>query len=515
MRLVVSFVLSVVAVGPVFAQTTGYDLPIREHVFPNGLRLLVLERPRDHRVAAKVFTDFGALVEEPGKLGTAHFLEHLMFKGTTTIGTTDWDAEQLLVEQIRATEQVLIGELNRARNDLRQRGVLDEYVHAVTTPRADSLRAELARLDSAAAQYWDNGAMMRWYQAYGGTSVTASTEQEYMKFDVNLPRERVALFFRIEADRMKNSIFREFDQERMVLVEQRYSDLNRSTTPYYEQLNAVVGVVHPVFWPEGYLTDFDHYNRAYHRDLYEQYFVANNTTIVLVGGVQFDEMVALVEHYFGWMERAPEPTRVQAVEPKPEAERRLIYRSDQLEPRVEARFLIPGVGHPDRPLFDVLAEVARRQLREAFANRGLSVRINVNTRVIHASRFGVPSSLNFEIVLASEEDIPAAEALLLETLERMGSGRVARSRMDRARKKLRTDWHRISLNSDRLAFEIGHFQVMDSWRTLESYLDARDKASAAEMLRLARMYFVAENRTIGIVRRPEAREPGPASGGSR
>ena len=107
------------------------------------------------------------------------------------------------------------------------------------------------------AEFRDGGAMMRWYQAYGGTGLTATTEQEYMNFDIILPVERVDLFLRVEADRMSNTVFREFEQERMILVEQRIGDLNNSSTPYYEQLNALSGIVHPVFWPEGYSTDFD------------------------------------------------------------------------------------------------------------------------------------------------------------------------------------------------------------------------------------------------------------------
>ena len=103
---------------------------------------------------------------------------------------------------------------------------------------------------------------------------------------------------------MRNSVFRKFDQERMILVEQRYGDLNRGTTPYYEQVNAAVGAVHPVFWPEGYPTDFYQYTRAYERELYETYFVPNNTTIVLVGGVRLEEMVPLVDATFGSIERA-------------------------------------------------------------------------------------------------------------------------------------------------------------------------------------------------------------------
>ena len=68
------------------AQDGRYALPIKEHLLDNGLRLLVLERPGDSRVVCKIFTDMGALNETPGQYGAAHFLEHLMFKGTETIG---------------------------------------------------------------------------------------------------------------------------------------------------------------------------------------------------------------------------------------------------------------------------------------------------------------------------------------------------------------------------------------------------------------------------------------------
>jgi predicted Zn-dependent peptidase len=502
-----TIVVSCVSSSLVTAQSDPYDLPIREHMFPNGLRLLVLERPGDYRVAAKIFTDFGAMVEEPGELGAAHFLEHLMFKGTQTLGATNWEAERLLVGRIRETERVLIAELDRARNDLRERGVIDHYRHAKTTPTIDSLRATITRLDAEAAQYRDNGAMMRWYQAFGGTGLTATTEQEYMKFDINLPKERVALFFRVEADRMRNSVFREFDQERMILVEQRLGDLNRPTTPYYEQMNAAVGVVHPVFWPEGYPTDFYEYTRAYQRDLYERYFVPNNTTIVLVGGVSLEEMVPLVDHFFSWMERQPEPTRVRAVEPKPSAERRVIYRSKVLAPRIEARYMIPAVGHPDRPLFDVLGEVVRREVRDGLRARDVGGQVNVNTRIVHASRFGAPGSINVEIVVRGEAGIAPAEAILLNTLERLGQIPVAVDRLDLAKKKLRTEWHRTAHDADRVAFEIGHFQVMDRWQTLEVYLKARDAATPAAIMGLASRYFVPENRTIGVVKRPEGQTP--------
>ena len=474
-----------------------YDLPIEEHVFDNGLRLLVLERPGDPRVEAKIFTDMGAIHERPGLLGAAHFQEHLMFKGTPTLGTKDWGQEAPIRERMRAVEAELIEEKNRARNAIRQRGALDDYAHAATTPRLQELEAELAALEASAARFRESGAINRWYQAYGGTGLTATTEQEYMKFDINLPVERIDLFFRLEADRMRNTVFREFDQERMILVEQRLGDLNKPTTPYYEQMNALAGVVHPVFWPEGYPTDFYQYTRTSQRALYEEYFVVNNTTIVLIGGVSLEAMIPRVEHYFGWMPRAPEPTRTPAVEPRPAAERRLVYRNDEIAPRVEHRYLIPAVGHPDRPAFDVLGVIAAGRLTAAMRDTRIAGHADVNTRVVHTDRFGVPATINLELVLADAAELPAAEALLEKTLDDLKTPPPAEE-LARARDELRVAWHRLARDTSALAFEIGHFQTMDRWQTLPAYLQARDATRPADVARLAARYFVADNRSVGI-----------------
>jgi predicted Zn-dependent peptidase len=451
----------------------------------------------------------GALNEVPGELGAAHFLEHLMFKGTETLGTTDWAAERPLREQIWATEKAMIEEWNRAQNAVRQRGVFHDYQHAPTTPRLAELRAELGRLDREARRYRDFGAMMRWYQAFGGTRLTATTEHEYMKFDINLPVERVELFFRIEADRMVNSIFREFDEERMILVEQRLGDLNRPLTPYHEALNDTQGRIHPVFWAEGFLPDFFEYTRHYEEQLYREYFVANNTALVFVGGVTLEQMIPLAEHYFGWMERAPAPTRVKALEPVPQAERRMVWRSNALAPRVELRHMIPAVGHPDRPHWDVVSPLAVAAVRAALTERGLDARVSANFRIVHTDRFGVPASWNLEIEPADAAALEGAESTALAALAELARNPPTAAAVQAEQERLRVDWHRLARNADALAFEIGHFFAMDRWEALEMYLNARETTRPADVSRLLARYVVPDNRTVGIVRAPETAEVQP------
>jgi len=484
------------------AQT--YDLPIQEHVYDNGLRLLVIERPGESRVVAKIFTDMGALNETPGEYGAAHFLEHLMFKGTPTLGSLDWEREREVHDQIRAAEDALIEELNRSRNDIRERGVFHDYQHRSSTPRIEELRALIDSLNRQAQELSDEGPMKVWYQAYGGTRSTATTEQEYMKFDLDLPADRVELYLRVEADRMQNSIFRNFDAERMVLVEQRLGDLNRAETEFREAMNSLVGRASMVYVPEGYTNDFQQYTRHYERELYETYFVPNNTTLIFIGGVTMEEMIPKVEKYFGHMEWAPEPKRYQGREPLPSGEKRLNWRSDTLSPRMEVRYQIPGVGHPDRPGFDVLAEAFETALQSVVDEAGISGTVDINTRVVHTARFGVPASINVELVLSDASQLAKAEEVLLAELGRLGKEPLPADEVAFAKKKLRTEWYRTAVDPNALAFEIGHFEVMDSWKTLVPYLEARDAATAEDLRDLAGKYFIANNRSVGVVLPGEA-----------
>jgi predicted Zn-dependent peptidase len=326
-----------------------------------------------------------------------------------------------------------------------------------------------------------------------------------MKFDLDLPADRVELFLRVEADRMQNSVFRNFDAERMVLVEQRLGDLNRAETEYREAMNSLVGRASMVYVPEGYANDFEQYTRRYQRELYETYFVPNNTTLIFIGGVTLEEMTPLVEKYFGHMQRRPEPARYQGREPLPSAEKRLNWRSDTLAPRVEIRYQVPGVGHPDRPGFDVLAAAFEDHLQSVISAAGIDGKLDINTRVVHTSRFGVPASINVELVLKDATQIAKAETVLLDELQRLGEETLPADDVAHAVKKLRTEWYRTAVDPNALAFQIGHFQIMDSWQTLQPYLEARDATSEEDLRKLARKYFVAKNRSIGVVLPAESR----------
>ena len=125
---------------------------------------------------------------------------------------------------------------------------------------------------------------------------------------------------------------------------------------------------------------------------------------------------------------------------------------------------------------------------------------------MHTSRFGVPASINIELLVEDASQLDQAERTLLAELRRLGEESLAAGLVEKARKKLRTEWYRTAVNPSALAFQIGHFETMDSWRTLQPYLEARDATSADDLRDLAGKYFIADNRSVGAVRPEEAQQ---------
>jgi predicted Zn-dependent peptidase len=119
--------------------------------------------------------------------------------------------------------------------------------------------------------------------------------------------------------------------------------------------------------------------------------------------------------------------------------------------------------------------------------------------VVHETRFGIPGSVNVEVVTGNERTLPAAERAIIRALDRVRAGVIPPDRLALAKKRLRTRWFRTAANSDALAFQIGHFQTMDRWQTLETFLTARDVTTLEEVQRVASKYLLVDNRTTGIV----------------
>ncbi len=337
-----------------------------EIVFDNGFRIVLVEDHRVPRVAASLQYRFGALSERNGEHGTAHFLEHVIHQGTTTVGVKDRDLDRRLLRALYETEQELLAERNAHRNAVRERNVFYDEGDWPTTEREQELRRKLYELEDEQAKnriFWEE---YNWYRRHGGLMrhsdpVPANTGNELLRIEVDLPRERMEMFFRLEADRMVNAVLRGWEAQRFTVLEQFFVLQRNEIGRFQEALNGVTGVAHPIYiHTGGHERDHAYWNRASMLRLYDEYIVPNNATLTLIGDMTVDEARSLGAKYFGRVPRAPAPPADMDVEaePPPGGSVRLDWL-EPIEPAVLIRYRIPGVGHPDRPAFDVVARLLR------------------------------------------------------------------------------------------------------------------------------------------------------------
>ena len=472
------------------------------------------------RVAANLWIRIGSMQEPVGLHGMTHFLEHVIHQGTTTVGTNDFAAELPILQEIHETEQELIAQRNLERNRLRERAVFIDEMAWPETPELKVLRQRLYELEDQDSGYRDFWASYNAYMGHGGYArhtdpVPASTEQDYMEINMALPRENLELFFRLEADRMANAILRGWEAQRFTVLEQILGGQGRPQTRFNEAIDAVTAAAHPVYRPDGgHIRDFGNFTRAAHLKIYDDYFVPNNAALVLVGDITMAEAVPLAERYFGELPRGPEPPADLDIEaePVPGGSIRLDW-TEPLSPQVHVRYRIPGMGHPDRPVFDLIAALLsgpHGMAGQKLAASGTSASVSADFRVIHTYRFGSPGAFNLVAQAGADRDLGAVERGLLASLEDLRAGRIDPGALARAHKRLRVEWAEFLANPQELAFLIGHHHTMNQWSVLPALVEARDAATAEDVRRVAQTYFVASNRVIAVARTEPPEGSGPS-----
>jgi predicted Zn-dependent peptidase len=494
--------------GPTVRSERWAELGINPHelVLENGFRIVLVEDHRVPRVAASLQYRFGALQERNGEHGSAHFLEHAIHQGTTTLGIKDRDTDRRLLRSIFDTEQELLAERNANRNMLRERDVFFDEGEWPATEKEKRLRQKLYELEDEQSKnriFWEE---YNWYRRSGGIMrhgdpVPANTGNELLRIEVDLPKERIEMFFRLEADRMVNAVLRGWEAQRFTVLEQFFVLQRHETGRFAEALNGVTGLAHPIFiHTGGHLRDHAYWNRASMLRMYDDYIVPNNATLSLVGDLTVDEIRPLALEYFGQVARAPAPPANMdvEVEPPPAGTVRFDWL-EPIEPAVIVRYRIPGVGHPDRPVFDAIARLLRGSDGLLAAGQ-MGARSSADWQV-NASQSGSPNTLSMQARAARDEDLAALERTALDGVERLRHGTIDDARLARVRREFRFEWELLRSERGALATQIGSFAVADDWRTLRTYHEARAATTAQDIRRVTERYLVPWNLVIATTRR--------------
>jgi predicted Zn-dependent peptidase len=471
--------------------STVLEDKVFEHRFDNGLKLLVVERHDTPVVSAYITIGVGSVHETSETRGVAHLLEHMLFKGTKTLGTTDYTKEKPLLEEIERVGSQL--------DALRLQNGADPAEVA-------ALEKQLSELQAEHKQYVVKDVFSNLYSENGGVGYNAFTSKDLTTYLISLPSNKLELWALIESDRMKNPVLREFYTERDVIREERRRSYDTNPArKHYESLVTNAFKVHPYRNPIiGWHSDIANLNPQKTRAFLEKYYAPVNTVIALVGDIRAADAVALVDRYFGDIAPGTPAPRVSAVEPEQKGEKRILEVFDA-EPRLAIAWHKPTMPDKDDYAFDLIDQIlgsgrTSRLYRSLVEEQKLATSVSVYGAP--GSRY--PNLFVIEAIPRHPHTVEELESAIYAELDKLKQELVEEEELTKVRNRLLTDQLRQLRSNSGLARLLTSYQSLaGDWRYVANYAVEIDKLSAEDLKQVANRYLTKSNRTVVVLQRED------------
>lgn len=294
------FLLFVVGTLCLSAQTTHYQYEtvqndpfgVKVYTLQNGLKIYMSVYRDEPRIQTQIVVRAGSKNDPATTTGLAHYLEHLMFKGTTSIGTTNWEAESVLLKEI---EQAF-----------------EEYRKISNLEERAKVYAKIDSLSYLASGYAIPNEYVKLMKYIGSTGTNAWTSNDNTVYLENIPSNQLDNWARIQGDRFTNPVIRLFHTE----LETVYEEKNRSLSSDSRRANELMlSLLYPdlPYGTQTTLGEAEHLKNPSITNIkrfIETYYVPNNMAIVLAGDFDPDEAVRVIEKYFGHLKPHDIPTKL-------------------------------------------------------------------------------------------------------------------------------------------------------------------------------------------------------------
>jgi zinc protease len=353
------------------------------------------------------------------------------------------------------------------------------------------------------------GEMDRLIARNGGT-FNAFTSHDYTAYYETLPADRIELGLKIESDRMINSLFEpdEVESERTVIISEREGYENDAEWWLSEALIAAAFQSHPYRHEViGWKSDLRAMTREDLYAHYQTYYMPNNAVLVLVGDFETDAIMRKVEDYFGGLPVGPRIPGFRAEEPDQQGERRVVVRRPGPAQYVQIGYHTPSCRHPDFAalvLADAVLSGAKGMgfggtstHRSARIYRAL---VETQLAAYAGSSFRAmrdPYLFELEAMVQDGHSAAEVEAALVGEIEKLQTDGVSEAEMTKVIKQARAQMAYSSESVTQQALRLGMWEVLDSYKRLDTLLDELAGVTAADIQRVAQTYLTERNRTVG------------------
>ncbi len=499
--------------GPVKAQ----NIDAKEYRLDNGMQILMVERHEAPTIMAAIFARVGSANETTGITGISHLFEHMMFKGTETIGTKDSVKDRRIMAQLDSLRIMIRAEERTMRENLR-RGLIKSMTDPeAKTPRYRELDAAFDSLIVEQRKLIIKDQLDELYTKNGGFFLNAFTSEDMTAYFVRLPKNKIELYMWLESDRFKKPVFREFYSERDVVHEERRLGVDSTPTGRIEEeFEAMFWKSSSYHWSViGWPSDLNSITREQANAYYDLYYAPNNLTMILVGDLEPKKMIKMVKKYFAGIPRGEAfPPDVHTLEEKQYGEKRLVAEAET-SPQAEIWYHTAAWKHPDSYPLEVLAGVMSGKTGRLFkklvdekgiaksSGGGRSRMFGGDGLAVGASQDSRKYAGVFQISAEGISGVKAEqlEQAMEEVVEDLKENPISEKELQKVKNQLRVQKIRAMdiMSGIGILFFLGQNAALGDWTEVNNNPDMCDKVAAADVQRVAKQYFANDQRNVMII----------------
>jgi predicted Zn-dependent peptidase len=473
-------------------------------VLPNGLTLIVCERPEAPVFSFYTLVDAGSADDPQGASGLAHMFEHMAFKGSTEVGTTNYPAEKVALAKVEVAYAAYDAEFRKRVGQ--------------SPANLAELQKAFQEAQAAAQRYVIPNQFSEIAEQNGAVGVNASTGEDSTQYFWSMPSNRLELWAYLESQRIGHPVEREFYKERNVVQEERRMRVDSSPVGrMVEQFLAAAYVAHPYRRPNvGWESEISQVTATEAEAFHAKYYVPGNIVIAVAGDLKSADTMPILERYFSKIPAGPKPEPMTTVEPPQVAEKTVVIR-ETTQPFYIEGYHRPDYRDPDDSVYDAISDIFSNG-RTARLYRSL---VRDQSVAAEAQGFsGFPGEKYpglfavYAVPLPGHTPDEMRDAIHKE-LDRLKNEDVSDAELERFKTRARADLLRGLGDNGGLAHQLAEYQTRyGDWRQLFRQVDKINAVNKADIRRVANKIFIASNRTSARIefaapqqKQPSGRQP--------
>jgi predicted Zn-dependent peptidase len=470
-----------------YTTVSGDPTQTRTYVLKNGLTVMLSVNKEKPRIQTYIATKAGSKNDPHDHTGLAHYLEHMLFKGTDTYGTLDWAKEKPLLDKIQELYEM--------------------YNHTTDTTIRKDIYRQIDKISGEASHYSIANEYDKMMSSIGAKGTNAFTSFEVTAYVNDIPSNQLDKWLTVEAERYRNPVFRIFHTELEAVYEEKNRGIDNDYWQWYELAYAELFKKH-TYGTQTTIGTIEHLKNPSLiaiRNYYETYYVPNNMVVIMAGDLDPDQCIKSIDKYLGTLAAKPVPAfNFLPEDPLKANVEQTIY--GPMEEFTGLFYRLPSAATNDARMMKLMTSVL---------NRLLTLNLNQKQLVLEtqAGLDGLKDYSAFYITGYAREgqDLDEVKRLILQQIEILKSGRFDDAMLKAIINNYKLERIQKNESNDGRAYDmLDNFILGRNWKDACADLDEISKISKKQLMEFASKHltnYVCIHKKNGTSERSKVSKP--------